>query len=1138
VLGEENARPGDIIADPISYNLIRDVVDVEPANNCYRILNVREALPTPASFLNLEVDSVTMDLFFPESVSHMPVIGEFRQVVNLFVDMPINISDETLVTPFMETVFALQEQYGGFFLRPDLGDKGFNLLMFWGAPVARERDVERALNFVIDLAARTKLSLRAGITYQTAYAGFVGADLREDYTAYGWGVNLAARLMTHAQPGEFLVDEEIARRADTFFDIQYLDEYSFKGFEHKHKTFVLFGRKEDAQTIYQGALVGREKEMGILAAFIEPLRTGEFAGGMVVRGEAGIGKSRLVHAFQASATFKDFPVRWVLCQTEEMLRQSFNPFKSWLQRRFGFVEGESDVVNLETFTRILQELIARTPDPDLASELNRTSSVLAALLNLSQPDSLYENLDSKERYENTQIALSVLFRAESLQAPLVIFLEDIHWLDDATRDFLSYFVRAVNAEESKKYPIAIIASQRPENISVKLGDGAMQVLDIGKLPSSSISELAANILGAPISVALKRLLEIRADGNPFFAEQIIRFLLEQGSLSLNENGKYDASQQAQTSLPTDVRAVLIARLDQLTQHVREAVQTASVLGREFELRLLAQMLREDRELPQNVRHAEKANIWAPLTEIEYLFRHALLRDAAYSMQLHSRQRELHKLAVSATLTLYADDLEPHYGELAFHSERAELRDKAQIYLTLAGRSCADAYQNSLALDYFTRALYVISADDLLSMLELLFDRAVIYSRLGNRPAQLMDLDSLESISEQLGDVRAHARACLLRADYFFTTSEFSQAIESAQRGMELAKSINDAEVALDAYRLVPLSLWRQGKLDEAMQFARTGLGIVQNMGRKFEEGSIFNSMGLIALDQKDSDTAGKYFETALVLAREIPNRTLETKALNNLGNFEGFIRADYARAREYYEQSSAIIHERGDRTLEGIAQVNLGWVAGMQGDFVAARAFHRNALTIAREVGNRYQEMYTLINLGAVTGVQKEADLSLMYANQAEVLSVKVGDRAGQAWSYFYIGHAYLLKNEISLARDAFSKSVLIRDELNQTNLVMESQAGLAELALQANDISDAEKRAEIILAHLANNGTLDGTEEPLRIYLAVYQTLKKLKDPRASSILQTAKQILDGQVSMLKDGSSRTMYVQNVPWRKAIREE
>jgi class 3 adenylate cyclase/tetratricopeptide (TPR) repeat protein/PII-like signaling protein len=1135
VLAEENARPGDIIADAVSYSQIKDDVDVESANACYRIIKVKTLLPAPASFSQPEIDSVTMDLFFPESVSLIPITGEFRQVINLFVDIPINISDETLVTPFMEAVFALQEQYGGFFLRPDLGDKGFNLLMFWGAPVARERDVERALNFIIDLAARTKLPLRAGITYRTAYAGFIGASLREDYTAYGWGVNLAARLMTRAQNGEFLIDEEIARRAEALFDIKYLDEFSFKGFERKQKTFALLGKKVGVRTIYQGELVGRESELETLASFIEPLRAGEFSGALVIRGEAGIGKSRLVHAFQDSEVFKDFPSQWILCQTEEMLRQSFNPFKAWLNKRFGFVEGETNDANSKTFTRVLNELISQTPDADLASELERTASVLAALLNITQPDSLYESLDSKGRYENTLIALSVLLRAESLQTPLVVFIEDIHWLDDATREFLSYFVRTVLAEEYKQYPISLIATQRPENDPVQLGDFEILVLEIGKLSSSSISELASNILGAPVSDSLLALFETRADGNPFFAEQIIRFLSEQGSLSLGEDGKYYASQQAQTSLPTDVRAVLIARLDQLTQHVRETVQTASVLGREFELRLLAQMLREDRELPQNVKYAERANIWAPLTEIEYLFRHALLRD---SMQLQSRQRELHRLAVSAMLTLYADDLEPHYAELAFHSEHAEIKDKAQTYLTLAGKASADAYQNSQALDYFTRALAVTTVDELRVKLDLLFDRAIIYSRLGNRPAQLEDLNSLEDICEKLGDVRALAHASLLRADYFFTISEFSQAIDSARRGMDLAQSVDDTEIALDAYRIVPLSQWRQGRLDDAMQFARTGLGIVQRMGKKLDEGSILNTMGLIALEQKESSLAEGYFGQALTLAREIPNRTLETKALNNLGNFEGFIRGDYARARQYYEQSSAIIHERGDRALEGIAQVNLGWVAGMQGDFVAARAFHRNALSIAREVGNRYQEMYTLINLGAVTGVQKEADLSLQYAEQARLLSLKVGDRAGEAWSHFYIGHAYLLMKQFPEARAAFSESIVIREEAQQINLVMEARAGLIETALEQNDPSAALVEAEIILAHLANAGTLDGTEEPLRIYFAVYLALKNAKDPRAKSILQTAKQILDGQVSLLKDESSRAMYVQNVPWRKAIQGE
>ncbi len=198
-------------------------------------------------------------IFFPDSIAYLPIAGEFRQVVNLFIDIPRSISDEALIAPFMETVYLLQDQYGGFFLRPDLGDKGFNLLMAWGAPITHENDVERALNFILELSARTRLPLRAGLSYRMAYAGFIGASLREDYTAYGWGVTLAARLMEHSGQGEFWMDAEIARRAEKHFHLKFLDEFKFKGFHLNQKTFQLVGHKEAAETVYQGQLGGTQR---------------------------------------------------------------------------------------------------------------------------------------------------------------------------------------------------------------------------------------------------------------------------------------------------------------------------------------------------------------------------------------------------------------------------------------------------------------------------------------------------------------------------------------------------------------------------------------------------------------------------------------------------------------------------------------------------------------------------------------------------------------------------------------------------------------------------------------------------------------------------------------------------------------
>ena len=743
VEAEHRAQPADIMMDTASYDALKKLVDVEPVDTSFRLSRIHADLPTPLPFSESKPDSGILRVFCPEAIIHLPIVGEFRQVVNMFVDIPAGITDEALVAPFMETVFQLQDLYGGYFLRPDVGDKGFNLLMFWGAPIAHETDVDRALNFALDLSARTRLSLRAGVTYRVAYSGFMGVPLREDYTAYGWGVNLAARLMSTAESDEVWLDEEAARRAEKHFDVRYLNEMQFKGFGRRQKVFSLVGRKELAETVYQGELIGRRAELKRLADFAAPLRDGKFAGILVVRGEAGIGKSRLIHGFQTSHFFDGLHARWVTCQSDEILRESFNPFRDWLRKRFLYSDTQPEEVNLRNFVAELQLLIDATSDTELSAELARTSSVLAALLDLSQPGSLYEQLDAKGRYENTFISLSTLFRAESLQGPLVLFVEDIQWLDGDTRAFLPYFVRSLVANAEKHYPIAILATQRPEDELPRLDDAAyLYELNLGGLTSGELSRLAEDVIGGPICSSLLELLEQRAEGNPFFAEQLLRYLAENDMLLQRHDGCIYASARAEMSLPMDVRAVLIARLDSLAQSVRETVQTASVLGREFEIRLLSSMLQNDPELSLRVAHAERAGIWFPLTEIQYIFRHALLRDAAYSMQLLTRQRELHALAVSAMEILYADELGPHYGELAFHSERADLSSKAHYYLVLAGKSSASAYQNSQAVEYFTRALALTPTEELRTRYDLLLERTELYNRIGDRASQLQDLVTL------------------------------------------------------------------------------------------------------------------------------------------------------------------------------------------------------------------------------------------------------------------------------------------------------------------------------------------------------------------------------------------------------------
>jgi hypothetical protein len=152
-------------------------------------------------------------------------------------------------------------------------------------------------------------------------------------------------------------------------------------------------------------------------------------------------------------------------------------------------------------------------------------------------------------------------------------------------------------------------------------------------------------------------------------------------------------------------------------------------------------------------------------------------------------------------------------------------------------------------------------------------------------------------------------------------------------------------------------------------------------------------------------------------------------------------------------------------------------------------------------------------------------------------LAQKTSDPSGEAWAQLYLGHALSLQNELDLAQAAYRKSIAIRDKLDQPSLAMEPTAGLLETHLRLSDLDAAGREAEKILQHLANSATLDGADEPLRVYYACYLFLKKKKDSRSRQILQTAKSLLEAQASKFNDQAARQRYIENIPWRRAIRE-
>ncbi len=205
----------------------------------------------------------------------------------------------------------------------------------------------------------------------------------------------------------------------------------------------------EMEVIYMGEMIGRERELARLDKFVEPLWKHEFAGVLLILGDAGIGKGRLVQAFRSSRLFEDQNATWAICQSEQILRQSFNPFRSWLFHYFQLNSSQNETERRQSFDARINELIAALPGSEIGRELDRLRSMLGALVDIFWTDSLYEQSDAEARYNSTLLALITLIKTESLRQPFIIFVEDVQFIDEDSMNFLPLLRRSLLASEQR-----------------------------------------------------------------------------------------------------------------------------------------------------------------------------------------------------------------------------------------------------------------------------------------------------------------------------------------------------------------------------------------------------------------------------------------------------------------------------------------------------------------------------------------------------------------------------------------------------------------------------------------------------------------------------------------------------------------
>ncbi len=789
---------------------------------------------------------------------------------------------------------------------------------------------------------------------------------------------------------------------------------------------------------------------------------------------------------------------------------------------------------MQKFQKKLDALISSTRIEELSVELGRTRSFLAALVDLDWPDSLYSQLDAQSRYDNTIIALISMIKAESLQQPLFLFFEDAHFLDEDSRAFLPRLKRALTAE-AIDYPIAILLTTRWQGIRVVLEEGLVDHdIDLSALSSEAISQLAAGILEEAADPALIHLIGERAEGNPFFAEQILRYLQTEDNLELGPRGWTVRKNWNSTLLPADISKMLIARLDQLTRQVKEVVHAASVLGREFEVQILSRMLINDVSLDDEILEAEKASVWFPLNEIRYIFKHSLMRDVAYNMQLEARRQELHAVALGALEAIHNDELHRHYGELAHHSEQAALVEKAQRYLVLAGDLARDTYQNLQALDFYQRALRFVPVDALEHRYHLHRECEKLLTELGKQDERTRELESLYALAENIGEAGKRAEVEVLQSQIFVSSGKYDQSAELAKRAIEAALSRNRYDVAIDAYQILFDSYYQQGIYNEAIRYGELGLELSRYHGVPRDKAFLLNRLGLAFLDLKDPSTATSYFEESLDMFRADDDLRGVARVLANLGLVAGH-RGDFSAALGYCEKSLELAREIGSRRGEALLLGNLGWISGLLGDYRKALGYADRNLRIAREIGDKYIETYSLINLSAHAGALGDTAISITYAEQGLELARQANDRNAEAWALTYLGHGLFDSGSLREAMKAYQAALDLRNELGQSVLGTEPGAGLARIALELGEQLEALTFVESIMVQAQLNSALEGTDQPARVYLGCYLALRSINDTRASDVLNTAYHLLKKRADGIADLSARQLFLESIPFNKEI---
>lgn len=1031
------------------------------------------------------------------------ITGEFREIVPIFISFrEMTIFRE--LNEFASTVLNAAAGFGGYFNGLFFEDKGASALVLFGAPVTYENNVERALEFILSLREDTHWNIRAGMSKGIAYTGVIGSKLRCTYTAIGDVVNTAARIMSKAQWNQILVSDEVLQGLEIKYQTISLPPFLLKGKTQAVSVLELAGgRRGISRDLFSDKFVGRSGELKKAQLFCRSLLEGKQSGGILyIYGDPGMGKSRLL--FELSKELSD-SFRTITIKTDDVLRKSLNPFIGFLKRYFNQEDAQSHVDNKIDFEEVWENLIedvleiedTKSSD-NVVDTLENLHSLIGAMLGFHWGGSFYETLDAMGRFENTLYAINEMFNAFSLLHPTIILLEDLQWLD---RDSGKAF--EVLSRNMKDHPLIIMVSSRLNDNGSKpalsLEDAIPKheiVLDA--LSDESSLELIFDLLEYPPEDELSSFIMSRTKGNPFYIEQFCLYLIENEHIVL-ENGTSSLVREDQ-EIPSGIKTVLIARLDRLPEALRDLVQCASILGQEFDTLILSEM-QDRKDISGLLTAGEKEIIWtsSPVSSL-YTFKHPLLRDASYDMQLRVHLQKLHSKAAEAVLKLYPDNKD-QYINLAYHYENAKMFKEAILYHELAADYARDNYRNYDAIDMYEKlnTFYSWTEDVFMTGSGIIFESV-------NAPG-FEGIPVLESVLKYISILSN--QATVLRI-----SGEWDRAENTRRTILELALRIDNKPSIAEALFQLGRHLSRKGMNEESLDILTSSLSLFTKIGDQNGIAKVQGSIGVIHWYKGNPDEAMKCCEEQLDISLSESNFKETSLAHANMGVLE-FTRGNSHKAMEHFKKNLSLAIEFGHRREEAKALGNLGIAYSSEENYSKTMECLEKELTIEKELGHKAGICATLVNMGIVFVHQGNYEKAIVFYRKSLKLAEELGNKSTIAKTLWNIGHLYINTGQLETAEDIFTRSISIDEELGNTSILITHIRRLGNLYKLLNKYKKAEECYDRSIRLINETEQKKELCECLFEKADLYYQQKKYNDANKSNIQsnQLAEEIDDDEL-------------------------